>query len=117
MCISEKCSSSNLQKKYCDIDLDEIPDNSEISSVKVKKKYSRSPCTFNVTYGFSDTTIWVNKGCRAKFKVCFQQIKSKCYFPKLNVYLGWKLFFLHKMKRQKQYNGECTHTHTHKLEM
>jgi hypothetical protein len=43
----------------------------EIDTISVQKKYSRSACTLNSSYGVKadGKTIWVSNGCRADFKV------------------------------------------------
>ena len=42
-----------------------------VTRVRVIKKYSKSACRFGYSFGVKGGAIWVNRGCRAKFSVCY----------------------------------------------
>ena len=75
MCISHRCESNGYSLETCEIN--PINDDFKILSMEVKRKLSRSICTRAVSYGFYAKPIWVNRGCRADFSVCFQVFDRK----------------------------------------
>lgn len=38
-----------------------------VAEVKLVKQFSQAACTFGGTWGYHDTRVWVNHGCKAKF--------------------------------------------------
>ena len=44
-----------------------------ITSMRVVDQQSASACTLGYSYGFSGSTVWVDKGCRAKFELSGQE--------------------------------------------
>ena len=40
-----------------------------VSNMTVRKRDSRTPCLEGETFGFNETTIWVDNGCRARFDI------------------------------------------------
>ncbi|XP_063444899.1 uncharacterized protein LOC134725195 isoform X1 [Mytilus trossulus] len=74
-CVKKKCESKNGRYKSCKIN--SVPDDNFITSVTVEDEKgsneSNEGCTFNVTYGYTTNTIWVNKGCRADFIACYSR--------------------------------------------
>ena len=72
MCISHRCESNGYYLETC-----EINDDFKILSMLVKRKLSMSICTRAVSYGFYTKPIWVNRGCRADFSVCFKVFDRK----------------------------------------
>lgn len=59
------CSSWGFQYDTCP-----IPNAGVFSDVWVISKYSNSACTKGDSFGVTQSSVWVNKGCRAKFGVC-----------------------------------------------
>ena len=43
----------------------------KVTSITVVNRYSNSACTQGQTFGAYGADIWVNRGCRARFNVCF----------------------------------------------
>ncbi|XP_071129877.1 uncharacterized protein [Mytilus edulis] len=74
-CVKKKCESKNGRYKSCKIN--SVSDDKFITSVTVEDEKgsgeSNEGCTFNVTYGYTTNTIWVNKGCRADFIACYSR--------------------------------------------
>ena len=73
-CTNKKCESKNNEFKLCKIN--KLPQNSYIISMDIRQSYSSGRCRFSITYGFNTTKIWVDKGCRAKFVICYS-VQSK----------------------------------------
>ncbi|GFR85723.1 D-galacturonic acid binding lectin [Elysia marginata] len=48
-----------------------VNEAAHVTSITPEKVFSNSACVPGVGYGHFGTEIWVNKGCRAEFKVCF----------------------------------------------
>ncbi|XP_071129878.1 uncharacterized protein [Mytilus edulis] len=78
-CVKKKCESKNGRYKSCKIN--SVSDDKFITSVTVEDEKgsgeSNEGCTFNVTYGYTTNTIWVNKGCRADFIACYSRATNK----------------------------------------
>ncbi len=52
--------------------VDNCPVNGIISNVSVNQKFSKSSCDLNVSFGVTaQNKLWVDKGCRAEFKVTY----------------------------------------------
>ena len=66
------CSSQNYRHSRCP-----ISGAGQITSVFVQKKESKSACTRGSSYGVEGGSIWVNRGCRARFFVC-PKLGEKC---------------------------------------
>ncbi|XP_046570168.1 uncharacterized protein LOC124278510 [Haliotis rubra] len=63
------CSSNGFAYSECNIpDLD---NNSRVIGVTKKKQLSSSECIRTVSFGYTETKIWVSDGCRAEFYVQF----------------------------------------------
>ncbi|RUS73224.1 hypothetical protein EGW08_019009 [Elysia chlorotica] len=43
----------------------------KVTSISVVTRYSNSACARDATFGAYGADIWVNRGCRAKFDVCY----------------------------------------------
>jgi Protein of unknown function (DUF3011)/Peptidase inhibitor family I36 len=56
------CESQNLRRQYC-------PINDPRSQVDLVKVLSQSPCVRGQTWGNDGRGIWVDRGCRARFRV------------------------------------------------
>ena len=57
-----RCSSQNGTRKTC-------PVNGFIKSATVEQQFSGSPCIQDSTWGFDNRSLWINRGCRADFRV------------------------------------------------
>ena len=73
-CITQQCSSNGYALEVCKVG--EVPSTGRIISVDVQNRLSNSNCKLNESYGYNDISIWVDEGCRADFKVCYQQFSS-----------------------------------------
>ena len=71
----------------------------------VKEQLSRNDCVLNNSHGFYTRTIWVDKGCRAKFRVCYENIPSK-YMSILHMLRLWIL--------QQRHYTDYISSHVHK---
>ncbi|XP_067657459.1 streptococcal hemagglutinin-like [Haliotis asinina] len=63
------CSSNAYAYTECSIP--SLDDNSRVMNVTKKKQLSRSACTRTVSFGYTETKMWVSEGCRAEFYVQF----------------------------------------------
>jgi len=43
-----------------------------IAQVKIEQRLSKSPCDFGRTWGYNNDRVWVDQGCRARFRVYAQ---------------------------------------------
>ena len=57
-----RCSSQNKNRKTCPVD-------GRISRATVEQQFSGSPCIQGTSWGFDSRSLWVNRGCRADFRV------------------------------------------------
>ena len=69
-CTGKECESHDFKPNICTVKVIE-----RITSLEILILASDSPCTFYDgppigEYGFNDTYIWVDHGCRANFTVC-----------------------------------------------
>ncbi|KAH3894069.1 hypothetical protein DPMN_018226 [Dreissena polymorpha] len=65
-------SSSTKSRKYVTIDCDSLNFvYQSINNVRLKEQRSKSECKLNSSFGFDGNHIWVNKGCRGRFNVCY----------------------------------------------
>ncbi|KAH3715636.1 hypothetical protein DPMN_058348 [Dreissena polymorpha] len=73
-------SSSTKSRKYVTIDCDSwnfeyqvcnVPGAKSINNVRLTEQRSKSECKLNSSFGFDGDHIWVNKGCRGRFNVCY----------------------------------------------
>jgi Protein of unknown function (DUF3011) len=55
------CSSNNGKRNYCNADTSR--------GVSLARQISGSACTFGQTWGYSRGQIWVDRGCRADFRL------------------------------------------------
>jgi Protein of unknown function (DUF3011) len=55
------CSSDNGKRNYCNIDTR--------GGVRMVNQRSGSPCIQGQTWGYNQTAVWVDRGCRADFMV------------------------------------------------
>ena len=55
------CSSNNGKRNYCSADTSR--------GVSLSRQISGSPCTFGQTWGYGRGQIWVDRGCRADFRL------------------------------------------------
>jgi hypothetical protein len=58
-----RCSSEDMRRHECNIPYDEIMD------VDVARQFSGSPCIECESWGFQGNILWVDRGCRADFRV------------------------------------------------
>lgn len=85
-CEQVQCESWNYQYNECS-----VKPSSKISTVTVHDKVSRSACLLldgkppnaddtegEGLYGFHGNTLWVHRGCRALFDVCFSGQSGTC---------------------------------------
>ena len=79
-CTSLDCSSHGYRFASC-----RVAGADAITNVEVVRKYSRSACTYGRSYGPGQGVIWVNRGCRARFRVCFETGKIRINFLVLRV--------------------------------
>jgi Protein of unknown function (DUF3011) len=56
------CQSMDMGMKRCRVD-------GFITGVELQQQYSGSPCLQDRTWGFDDRGLWVDRGCRADFRV------------------------------------------------
>jgi Protein of unknown function (DUF3011) len=57
------CSSGDERWQQCATPF------TQIRNVELERQYNGSPCVEGRTWGNDATTIWVDRGCRADFKV------------------------------------------------
>ena len=57
-----KCSSMNYKPAECEVD-------GVITDISVAVKHSQSACALGTGFGVTEDKLWVDKGCRATFKV------------------------------------------------
>ncbi|HET9699111.1 MAG TPA: DUF3011 domain-containing protein [Terriglobales bacterium] len=55
------CSSDNMRRNYCDI--------GQNGGVRLLRQRSDAQCQQGSTWGWNDSQIWVDRGCRADFEV------------------------------------------------
>ena len=55
------CSSNDGRRNYCSADTSR--------GVSLARQISGSPCTFGQTWGYGRGQIWVDRGCRADFRL------------------------------------------------
>ena len=65
------CSSRDFEFARCS-----IPGAGEITDLSVTRKYSRSSCRYDWSYGHQGGQVWVNHGCRAQFAVCYNTVSN-----------------------------------------
>jgi hypothetical protein len=56
------CASQDGRRQRCRLDF-------RISHAEIDKRYSKSRCDYGRTWGYDGNEIWVDKGCRARFRV------------------------------------------------
>jgi hypothetical protein len=56
------CSSSDGKRKYCETDTSN-------ARITMSRQISSSACVEGTTWGFDSRGIWVDKGCRADFRI------------------------------------------------
>ena len=52
-----------------------MPGAGAITRLNVARKYSKSACNYGSSFGKGQSSIWVDKGCRARFNVCYEKGK------------------------------------------
>ena len=55
------CSSNNGKRNWCDV--------GGRRDIRLNKQISGSPCVQNDTWGIDNRGLWVDRGCRAEFRV------------------------------------------------
>ena len=55
------CASDDMKRHSCPVDTR--------NGVRLSRQISGSPCTLGTTWGYDNSGIWVDKGCRAEFEV------------------------------------------------
>ncbi|MGH9714849.1 MAG: DUF3011 domain-containing protein [Candidatus Acidiferrales bacterium] len=56
------CKSDDMGRHRCHVD-------GGVWRVRVEAQHSDSPCTVGQTWGYDDDEVWVDRGCRADFRV------------------------------------------------
>lgn len=56
------CASKDGRPNRCRTDF-------RIQSAEIDKRYSGSPCDYGRTWGFDSNEVWVDRGCRARFRL------------------------------------------------
>ena len=56
------CASKDGRPARCRTDF-------RIESAEIDKRYSGSPCEYGRSWGFDHDEVWVDNGCRARFRV------------------------------------------------
>jgi hypothetical protein len=57
-----RCKSDDMRLNSCRV-------SGFIIGAQVERQYSNSPCTQGKTWGFDNNGLWVDRGCRADFRV------------------------------------------------
>ncbi|XP_052780508.1 lectin ADEL-like [Mya arenaria] len=65
--VSMNCDSLGYTFKSCP-----VPGAADVTKIALKSKGSRSPCMLNTSFGRDSKSIWVDRGCRATFDVCYE---------------------------------------------
>lgn len=60
--VTLRCESENYQYEYCPVEC-------FVEDAEVVRQYSTSMCIIDGTWGFDKHGVWVDGGCRAKFRV------------------------------------------------
>jgi hypothetical protein len=56
------CASKDGRPKRCHTDF-------AIKRAEVDKRYSGSPCQYGRSWGYDGNEVWVDRGCRARFRL------------------------------------------------
>lgn len=56
------CASKDGRANRCRTDF-------RIQSAEIDKRYSGSPCEYGRSWGFGSNEVWVDRGCRARFRL------------------------------------------------
>jgi Protein of unknown function (DUF3011) len=56
------CASKDGRAARCRTDF-------RIESAEIDKRYSGSPCDYGRSWGFDHDEVWVDRGCRARFRL------------------------------------------------
>jgi len=56
------CASKNGRAARCRTEF-------RIQSAEIDKRYSGSPCDYGRSWGFDSNEVWVDRGCRARFRL------------------------------------------------
>jgi hypothetical protein len=56
------CASKDGRAARCRTDF-------RIQSAEIDKRYSGSPCDYGRSWGFDGNEVWVDRGCRARFRL------------------------------------------------
>src|SRR5262245_48004317 len=59
------CSSRDYRYESCDVPTD----GGRIVDMRLVRQESHAACTQGSTFGFGDTYVWVDHGCRGEFEV------------------------------------------------
>ena len=73
--ITIQCSSHSYAFARC-----RVQGDGEITEMRMVRKYSRSKCTYDWSYGHQGGQVWVNHGCRAQFAVCYDLVSYHLLF-------------------------------------
>lgn len=65
--VSLKCESQNNAYKECS-----VANTNQVTHVDVQTQHSTTTCTTDVNFGPSSSSVYVAKGCRATFNVCYR---------------------------------------------
>ena len=63
-----ECSSWGYRYQKCT-----IAGANQVQTLAVVQRHSRSSCSSGRSFGISGSAVWVNRGCRAKFVVCYKR--------------------------------------------
>ncbi|KAL5005707.1 hypothetical protein ScPMuIL_016865 [Solemya velum] len=71
-CVEQSCASYGHKYKRC-----VVVGARKVTNITLSEQQSRTECVFNDNYGKVAGDIWVSRGCRATFKVCYKPASSK----------------------------------------
>ena len=64
--VYKTCSSYGLKRSECKYT------ESRIKHVKMYKELTKNICKKNENWGYSETYVWVEQACKAKFELCVE---------------------------------------------
>ncbi|GFR75431.1 D-galacturonic acid binding lectin [Elysia marginata] len=71
---AEECKQIRLSSHGYAYHRETVAPNAAVTSMTVVTKHSRSACVSGTSFGYSDADAWVDKGCRADFKICYAPV-------------------------------------------
>ncbi|GFR75428.1 D-galacturonic acid binding lectin [Elysia marginata] len=71
---AEECKQMRLSSHGYAYHRETVAPDAAVTSMTVVTKHSRSACVSGTSFGYSDADAWVDKGCRADFKICYAPV-------------------------------------------